>query len=118
MLADEVRVLAITPSPSSRLARKKIQPAAEERVRNPRRPKTDAEVALREARQKTITCYMCGEPGHVIRNRPQHALATIEAEAITRDEADDAAAQAALYAAMYAVDLAFVTADCAFFAPE
>ncbi len=106
MLADEVRVLAITPS-SSRMAKKKKQPTAEERVQNPRTPKTGAELALREAHQKARTCYRCSEPGHVIRNCPQHALATIEAEANTRDEADDAATQASLYVAMYAADLAF-----------
>ncbi len=73
-------------------------------MRNPRSQKSDAEIALREARQKARTCYRCGEPGHVIRNCPQHALATIDAKAITRDEADDDDAQAALYAAMYAAD--------------
>jgi hypothetical protein len=35
---------------------------------------------------------------------PQRPLAAIEAKAITRDEADAAADQAALYAAMYAAD--------------
>ena len=117
MLADEVRALVVTPS-SSRPARKKNQPAAEERVRNPTRPKTDAELSPREARQRARTCYRCGEPGHAIRNCPQRALTAIEAEAITRDEADDAADQAALYAAMYAADLALVSADYALFAPE
>ena len=73
-------------------------------MRNPRRPKTGAELALRKARQKAKTCYRCGEPGHAISNCPQRALAAIEAEAITRDEADDDADQAALYAAMQAAD--------------
>ena len=117
MLADEVRALVITP-PSSRPARKKHLPAAKERVQNPRRQKTDAEIALREARQKAGTCYKCGEPGHAIRYCPQRALAAIETEAITKDEVDDAAAQAALYAAMYAAELALVTADYALFSPE
>jgi hypothetical protein len=106
------------PPPFFTPGEKKKQPAAEMRVRNPRRPKTDAEIALREARQKAITCYMCDEPSHVIKNCPHQALATIEANSITRNEVDDAAAQAALYAAMYGADLAFVTADYAFFGPE
>jgi hypothetical protein len=75
---------------------------------------TDAEKEIRVARQRAGTCYKCGEAGHAIRNCPRHALAAIKIEAATRDEIDDAAAQAAMYAAHYAL----MTTDYALFAPE
>jgi len=75
---------------------------------------TDAEKKIREARQRAGTCYKCGEAGHAIGNCPRQALAALEIEAATRDEIDDAAAQAAMYAAHYAL----IATDYALFAPE
>ena len=102
MLADEVRALVISP-PSPAAAIRKPRTTAQERARKPWRLMTDAEKTLREARQRAGTCYKCGEAGHAIRHCPHQALAAIEIDAVTRDEIDDAAAQAAMYAAHYAL---------------
>ena len=112
MLADEVRVLAVVPSPVA--PNRRPRPAVRDRALKPWRLMTDAEKEVRVARQRAGTCYKCGEAGHAIRNCPRQALAAIEIEAATRDEIDDAAAQAAMYAAHYAL----VTTDYALFAPE
>ncbi len=97
MLADEVRALAIVPSlvaPNG-----KPRPAGRDRALKPWRLMTDAEKEIREARQRAVTCYKCGETGHRVRQYPHQPLDAIEIEAIKRDEFDDDIAQAAMYAA-------------------
>ncbi len=75
---------------------------------------TDAEKEVREARQRAGTCNKCGEAGHAIRNCPRQALAAIEIDAATRDDIDEAVAQAAMYAVHYAL----MTTNYTRFAPE
>ena len=73
----------------------------------------DAEKMVREARQRAVTCYKCGDVGHGVRNCPHKALAAIEINTMKRDEIDDAADEAAMHIAHYAI----LATDYALFAP-
>ncbi len=97
MLADEVRALAVLPSPVA--PNRRPRPAVRDRALKPWRLIPDAEKEVRVAHQRAGTCFKCGDAGHAIRICPRQALAAIEIEAPMIDEIDDAAAQAAMYAA-------------------